>query len=115
MILLATLAVACGGGHRSRAQDVTDANDTGRVIPAGTPTERAILAQLGQLPPGSRRALGDGSVVAEPAYHAASGRLCRALQMTEPGQRKVRQRLACSDGRQWFFVPDVLGLEQPAQ
>ena len=24
---------------------------------------------------------------------------------------QVRQRLACSDGKGWFFVPDVLGLE----
>ena len=114
MILLTALASACGGGNRSRAEDVTDANDTGRVVPAGTPTEKAILAQLGQLPPGSRRSLGGGSVMAEPAYHAASGRICRAVHISEAGQPKVRQRLACSDGRVWFFVPDVLGLEQPA-
>lgn len=115
MLLFACAAAACGSGPIANAQDVRDAQDTGRKLPAQTPTEKAILQQLGQLSAGARTQLANGTVVAEPAYHAASGRICRALRITEPGQQKVRQRLACSEDGEWFFVPDVLGLEQPRQ
>ncbi len=116
MILLLGAANACGGEPPPNARDAADANDMGRTLPAQGPSEHAILQQLGQLPPGAPRKIGDATVVADPAYHAASGRLCRALSITSPKKKDAEHRLACTEGQAWAFVPDVLGLssEPPA-
>ena len=49
-----------------------------------------------------RQAFGEDAVVAAAPYSAASGRLCRELQLDE------QLRLACSGEEGWVFVPVLL-------
>jgi hypothetical protein len=91
-------------------RDAADANDTGRTVDARTEAERALLQELASLPAGKAKLVGDVSVLAHAPYTAASGRTCRALEITpQPGGKGIG-RLACSqDDKTWFFVPDVFG------
>ena len=114
LVLLCGVAFGCAG-EKPNPRDAADANDTGSTLPARSPSEQSILQQVAQLPAGSPRTLGDAVVVADPAYHAASGRTCRALAITHGKAKQVAHRLACSEGAAWFFVPDVLGLEATAE
>ena len=68
-----------------------------------------MLREVASLPSGVTRRVGNSNVVAETPYVAASGRTCRALQLSEPAPAQTLHRLACSDGKTWFFVPDVFG------
>jgi hypothetical protein len=113
--LLTLAAAACGGGARPSPRDAADAADTGGTLPARSASEQSILQQVPQLPAGATRTVGDSQVIAEPAYHSASGRTCRALSITEGKQKQASHRLACTEGKTWFFVPDVLGLEATAE
>jgi hypothetical protein len=72
-------------------------------------SERTLLRQLSTLPSGKQQQVGDATVTAEAPYQSASGRTCRALHVTRGKQQPATQRLACSDGKSWFFVPDVFG------
>jgi hypothetical protein len=90
------------------ARDAADANDTGRKLEAKGESERALLTQLATFPTGTARRVGDLSVRAEAPYPAASGRTCRELHISSGQAGTQRERLACTDGRSWFFVPDVL-------
>ena len=105
--VLAVLLNACSAQRPPSARDVADANDTGRTLSPQTANERLVLQQLSQLPNGTARRIGDASVVAEAPYDAASGHICRALQLTPSKTRTTDHRLACTDGRGWFFVPNV--------
>jgi hypothetical protein len=88
---------------------VADANDTGRTLLARSESERALLGQIAALPSGTPQKVSGLTVVAEPSYAAASGHTCRALHFTPAGSQQTQHRVACSDGRAWFFVPDVFG------
>jgi hypothetical protein len=109
LMLLTAFLSACSRQPETSPRDAADANDTGRVLSAQSETERSLLTQLSTLPTGTARRVGDATVLSEAPYDAASGRTCRALQITTPGAREPRHRLACSDGKAWFFVPDVFG------
>jgi hypothetical protein len=111
------LQVACSSVPPASARDVADANDTGRALAASDATERALLGQVAMLPSGSPQRVAGVTVSAEQPYAAASGRKCRALIVTTTPSRPPTSRLACSDGAQWFFVPDVFGAEkaEPAE
>lgn len=76
---------------------------------AASEQERGILREVASLPSGVARQVGGSSVVAEAPYVAASGRTCRALQLSSQPPTQTLHRLACSDGKAWFFVPDVFG------
>jgi hypothetical protein len=104
---LLVLAVACGSAAPPNARDVADANDTGRTVGARSESERALLGELTSLPSNAPRRFRDATVVAEPPYAAASGHTCRAVHVTTP--KAAVHRLACGDGKNWFFVPDVFG------
>lgn len=111
MVFMASFS-ACAAQPQPSPRDVADANDTGgRLAPNGD-AERTLLLQLAKLPSGTPRRVSDATVVAEPAYQAASGQTCRALHVTQ-GNASARHRLACSDGKSWFFVPDVFGSNSP--
>lgn len=107
VVALALQLNACSAQQLTSARDVADANDTGRTLSPQTANERLLLQQLSQLPNGSARRIGDASVVAEAPYNAASGHTCRALQLTPSQTGKPDHHLACTDGRGWYFVPDV--------
>jgi len=107
MLLMASI-IACAGQPQPSPRDVADANDTGGRLAPSSEADRSLLRQLPNLPSGAPQRIGSASVVAEPAYAAASGQTCRALHMTVANSA-ARHRLACSDGTTWFFVPDVFG------
>jgi hypothetical protein len=108
-VLLLALLVACSAQPPLSPRDAADASDTGGTLRANNENERTLLKEVSVLPSGSARHVGDATVVAEPAYVSASGRTCRALNVT-PGQTgETSHRLACNDGQIWFFVPDVFG------
>jgi hypothetical protein len=101
-----TALCACSSTPQTSARDAADANDTGRTLAAKNASERELLERLPRLPSGSVSKLGSTVVVADAPYTAASGRTCRSLRVGADGAPR-RERLACSDGKAWFFVPDV--------
>jgi hypothetical protein len=105
MLVPTLVAFACSPRPETSARDAADANDTGRVIAPSSESERALIQQLATLPSGVKRTVGDAVVTADAPYEAASGRTCRQVSISSP--RKRMRRLACSDGKAWFFVPDV--------
>jgi hypothetical protein len=105
---LITFFSACAAQPQPSPRDVADANDTGRRIAPSNEGERAILHRLQQLPSGAPQHVGNVTVLAEQPYHAASGQTCRPVHVTE-AKSAARHRLACSDGKSWFFVPDIFG------
>ena len=108
-LLLLFLPLACSSVRQPTARDVADANDTGRTVPAVSATERQVLDRLATLPNGTSTRIGDATVSAEAPYSAASARSCRALHITSSASPQPVHRVACSDGRAWFFVPDIFG------
>lgn len=103
------LPLACSSVRQPTARDVADANDTGRAVPAVSATERQVLERVAALPSGTATRIGDATVNADAPYAAASARSCRALHITLSASRQPLYRLACNDGRAWFFVPDIFG------
>jgi hypothetical protein len=108
---LASLAavLACSARPVASARDMADANDTGATLEGRTEDERAVLAQLPRLPTGKPQRVRGTSVVADEPYEAASGRRCRTLHLQDGAQPNFTDRLACTNGKQWFFVPNVFG------
>jgi hypothetical protein len=106
LLTLAIVAVGCAAQPQASLRDVADANDTGGTVAAGTATERAVLAALPRLAATAPERINGLTVMAQTPYLAASGRTCRAVSLTSP-KGGVENRLACSDGRSWFFVPNV--------
>jgi hypothetical protein len=88
---------------------VADANDTGRTVDPSTDGERAVLRALPSLKSGTPLKVSDMTVVAAPPYSSASGRTCRALSVTGRASKEIAKRLACNNGQNWFFVPEVFG------
>jgi hypothetical protein len=108
-VLLVLLPLACSSVRQPTARDVADANDTGRTVAAVSATERQVLGRVASLPSGIATRIGDATVNAEAPYAAASARSCRALHITLSASQQTLQRVACNDGRVWFFVPDIFG------
>ena len=106
---LLLLPLACSSVRQPTARDVADANDTGRTVPAVSATERQVLDRVAGLPSGVATKIGDATVNAEAPYAAASARSCRALHITSSASRQPLHRVACNEGRAWFFVPDIFG------
>lgn len=106
--VVAGVVAACAATPQPSAREVADANDTGQALAAKSEQERAVLREAASLPSGVARRINGTNVLAEAPYVAASGRTCRALQLSEQASQAIH-RLACSDGKAWFFVPDVFG------
>lgn len=115
VLTFSLLVAACAAPAPVSVRDVADANDTGGRLKTTNPADKALLQELPRMPSGAARRLGDATVVAEAAYSAASGQTCRAVHVTVPPRPETIDRLACSDGRQWFFVPDVFGGGAPKE
>lgn len=109
LLSLLLLPLACSSVRQPTARDVADATDTGRTVPAVSATERQVLSRVAGLPSDTATRIGDASVIAEAPYAAASARSCRALHITSIPSQQTLHRVACNDGRGWFFVPDVFG------
>jgi hypothetical protein len=69
--------------------------------------ERQLLQSLSSLPAGQVQRVGELTVVSAVPYVAASGRTCRSLDLTAPGQAVARPQLACLSTDGWVFVLDV--------
>jgi type IV pilus biogenesis protein CpaD/CtpE len=67
-----------------------------------SPAEAAVLERAAQLPVDEPVDVSGLRVVAAAPYSAASGRLCRELQLDD------QLRLACSGDEGWVFVPVLL-------
>lgn len=104
-------AAGCGGRNQVQptARDIRDANDLGRTVQPDSPAERAVLAQLDKIPADSPTEVQGIHVVAGERYHAASGRICRGVDLQPSGARPAA-RVACTDGTNWFFVPNVFAV-----
>jgi len=109
VLLLGCLLLGCSRPPAATARELSDANDTGRTLAVSNESERALLQRLSALPSGKPQHIGDATVIAEAPYSAASGRSCRSLHVTRA--QTSRNRLACNDGRGWYFVPDIFGTE----
>jgi hypothetical protein len=107
VVALTCLGLSCSGPQLLSPIDVSDASDTGRSMQGQTDGERQLLKDLSNLPSSAPQRAGNVTVVAEPAYAAASGRTCRALHVTVAA--RTSHRLACRGDASWFFVPDVFG------
>ena len=112
---LLLVSVGCSSPPPASARDIADANDLGRTLAAVSDTDRALLRQLPSLPSGTPRRVGDTTVVAEAPYSAASGRSCRTLHVNAGQARRTTERLACSIGSGWFFVPEIVGAAESAE
>jgi hypothetical protein len=110
-ILLPVLALACSARATISAREAADANDTGGALKATTESERNILRELSSLPGATPRRLGDTTVVAGDPYLSASGKTCRTLHLSMDTPKAIHDRLACSQGGAWFFVPNVFASE----
>jgi len=109
LLAAAPILIACSPSPGHSARDAADANDIGRTLPATNDSERALLQALPSLRSGAAQRVGDVTLMADAPYAAASGRTCRTLHVTTSQKAPASGRLACSDGKSWFFVPDVFG------
>jgi hypothetical protein len=100
---------SCSSAPPPSARDVADANDTGGTLHPKNETDRELLKELPSLPSGTPQRVAGASVVADAPYTSASGRSCRAMHVTTQRAGRATPRLACTDGKAWFFVPDVFG------
>ncbi len=110
--LCALTLMGCAGAPPPEPRAIEDANDTGRTVDARSGAETEVLRAVPTLPVRQPRRIAGLVVTADSAYSAASGRTCRALSINpaanKPSQGST-QRLACTSGDAWFFVPDVFG------
>jgi len=110
---LGALAIACSSPPAISARDAADANDTGGALQGKNEFERAVLREVPALASGTARRVSDATVIADPPYTAASGRTCRALHLQQAAS--ASERLACTDGKSWFFVPSIFGEGNPGE
>jgi hypothetical protein len=108
-VVLASLGlVGCGPSTSQSDAVYARSIEPGSVAPRDE-AERAVLAQLSQIPADKEQTIHGRKVVAGQEYAAASGRICRKVQIS--GKSGVSSRLACMDRGAWVFVPDVFGAQ----
>lgn len=106
----------CGGAGEPTERDIwyTQSLRPGRVPPE-TAGERELLARMEEVPVGEPVALGSQIFVVDAPYAAASGRLCRSVEIrSSPSAESGEVKLACEENSGWAFVPDVFADERAA-
>ncbi len=107
-VLLAGLLAGCGGPPTdARTPREAQATEEPQRDLGQTDQERAILAQVGELPAGKSLVIDSTRVKAGTIYTAASGHRCRSVSIKNA--ERTRKRLACHEDDSWFFVPNVMG------
>jgi hypothetical protein len=109
LVLASTLLLsACAGMSPWRGDDASvRAGGESSPNPYAGAEYGELLAALDTLPPGQPVPLGsDRSAVAEGAYAAASGRVCRQVSIRSSGSEDLR--LACKAADVWNWFPYVL-------
>ena len=107
-LLCLSLLLGCSRAASLNPRDVADANDTGSTLAAKNEREQSVLRELPSLASGVPHQIAGAAVVADAPYQSASGRTCRAVHISS-GRSSDDARLACGDGKVWFFVPGVFG------
>jgi hypothetical protein len=102
--LLAFFVMSCAGSQPAATSGAPAS--AGGTIPPADSSEQEVLDRVGNLPPRAAVRVQGLTVFADYPYTAASGRTCRRLTLTRTG-RQPTDRMACSDGKSWFFVPSV--------
>lgn len=113
MLVLAGLG--CSSRPSATPRDIADATDTGGTVRAKSGLEQAVLAAAPTMPSDLPRQIGEATVVAEPAYAAASGRTCRSVSVRPSAKLESSRHLVCNDGATWFFAPDVFAGSGPKE
>ncbi len=109
------MGAACGGAAEPTERDIwyTASLRPGSVPPT-TEGERELLARIEQVPAGEPVALGGQVFVVDEPYAAASGRMCRSVEIRgSAGSETVEVKLACEEDAGWVFVPDVFADAEP--
>lgn len=85
------------------------ASAANRVAPVGN-SEAELLTKLDSLPSGTLTRVASLEVLASRSFDAASGRTCRQLQWqdSKAANSAAQTRLACNEGKRWYYVPEVL-------
>jgi hypothetical protein len=107
--VLVCAGLGCGARPSATPRDIADATDTGGAVRAKSRLELAVLAAVPTMSSDQPRQIGGATVVAEPAYAAASGRTCRSVSVRPSAKLEASRHLVCNDGSSWFFAPDVFG------
>jgi len=108
-VCVAALAAFAGCAARPSVQrsGPTPSAPSGGVVPAASPDENQILEACSEMETGETKVVGELSVLAHAPYAAASGRLCRTLEIASEGGAPAQQRLVCEANKGWVFVPDL--------
>lgn len=99
---LLLLASGCALTPQQQAPGVDAENQTGNEQQAGL-TALVASMQAGE------SSLYDGLIVKSgQSYHAASGRVCKPITLTDPADSgNVHSELACRNSNGWFLVPNI--------
>ena len=116
-LVTTSLLIVCGlslAGCASLPNGTADNRPTNTPEPTHPPsvqdpTEARILAAIPNMKPGAIAALGELTYVTGRTYTAASGRKCRPVTLTRG--MSERTRIACANGQQWFFSPEVFAAD----
>ncbi len=100
LLALGLFGVACGRGAAVEPALIAPSR-----IAASNGEDALVLQRAGDLPVGQLTQIGQRQIQAAKAYQSASGRSCRYLHLTGPTGGEAR--LACSEGEEWFFVPNI--------
>jgi hypothetical protein len=102
---LALALMSCSGSAPPPETAAAPARAGGTIPPANS-AEKEILLRIDQMPARAAVRVQGLTVIADYPYVAASGRTCRRITQTSSSGASA-ERLACSDGRTWFYVPTV--------
>jgi hypothetical protein len=100
---LALLLPACGPATTQSDTQYARSIEPGEVEPKDD-AERAVLARLSDLPANEPQTIEGLEVTAGEEYTAASGRVCRPVEISG-----AEAKLACQSNHGWVFVPGVFG------
>ncbi|MDJ0761651.1 MAG: hypothetical protein QNJ97_01575 [Myxococcota bacterium] len=108
MTAFVSLLICSCGAHHSGSNSSVGGGTPASEKPLST-DEMRILALADTLKDGAEKSSGQLKVTAGSAYHAASGRVCRPLDIAvENEPSRFQRRLTCLDDKaKWRFVPLV--------
>ncbi len=101
-----------GAGSQLHAPDergLSDSRDHGGRATPESSTDEQVLSRVAELPADQPVAVGGKKYIAGPTYTAASGRTCRYVSEAGKRESPAHRQLACTEGGDWFFAPDVFG------
>lgn len=107
LLVVALIAPACGSTQSPGDSTYAASVAPGTRAPVDT-LEQTILKRLQSLPAGQSETIEGHTVTIGDSYSAASGRICRKIDISGARQE---QSLVCLMAEGWAFVPKVMGAE----